>query len=97
MQADVCENLEQVRQQIDIINSALLALLAKRQQYVERAAQLKTDISQVPAPNRRAQIIEKITKEALQLGLDPDVATKTFNTMIDAFITFEQKKHQEVY
>lgn len=91
MQADECQNLADVRYQIDLINNSILVLLAKRQKYVERAAQLKKDISEAPAPARRAQIIEKITQEAAQLGLDTNVATAVFNSMIDAFIALEQK------
>ncbi len=95
MTADQCSNMNDVRQEIDKINSELLKLLATRQTYVERAAELKTNIADIPAPHRRAEIIESIQIQAKDFGLDTHVATTIFNSMIDAFIDLEIQKHIE--
>ena len=97
MQAHECTTLAQARTEIDRLNSAILQLLAQRQQYVARVAALKTDVSEVPAPERRAAILQQVAQEATDLGMSPDVALAVFNTMIDAFIAWETKQFKDLH
>lgn len=87
-----CTDMAQVRTEIDALNSQILQLLAQRQQYVERAATLKTDTNEIAAPNRQAQIMANIRSEAEQLGMSTEVAEAVFASMIAAFIKHEQSK-----
>ena len=61
---------------IDNIDRQLLRLLAQRQILVEKAGRLKPkgDKVAVQASDRVAQVIANRRKEALELGLSPDVA-----------------------
>ena len=97
MQAHECTTLAQARTEIDRLNSAILQLLAQRQQYVARVAALKTDVSEVPAPERRAAILQQVAQEATDLGMSPDVALAVFNAMIDAFIAWETKQFKDLH
>ena len=74
MQAHECQTLAQARTEIDRLNSEILVLLAQRQHYVERVAALKTDISEVPAPERRAAVLCQVAQEASDLGMSSEVA-----------------------
>ena len=67
--------LSNVRSVIDDIDRELIRLLAQRQRLVEKAGQLKPkgDKVAVQASDRVAQVIANRRKEALELGLSPDV------------------------
>ena len=67
--------LSNVRSVIDDIDRELIRLLAQRQILVEKAGRLKPkgDTVAVQASDRVAQVIANRRKEALELGLSPDV------------------------
>ncbi|UOO88137.1 chorismate mutase [Vitreoscilla massiliensis] len=96
MQAQECQTLAQVRDEIDQLNSGILQLLAQRQHYVARAAELKTDVSAVLAPERRAAILQQVAQEAAALGMSSEVAVAVFTAMIDAFIAWETKQFKDL-
>ena len=96
MQAHECQTLAQARTEIDRLNSEILVLLAQRQHYVEQVAALKTDISEVPAPERRAAVLRQVAQEASDLGMSSEVAVAVFDAMIEAFIDLETKQFKDL-
>jgi len=86
--------LSDIRSDIDNIDSQLIRLLAQRQILVEKAGRLKPkgDKVAVQASDRVAQVI---AKEALELGLSPDVAESVWRSMIQAFIALEENVNKE--
>ena len=89
--------LNDIRSDIDNIDSQLIRLLAQRQILVEKAGRLKAkgDKSAVRVNDRVAQVIANRRKEALELGLSPDVAESVWRSMIQAFIALEEKVNKE--
>ena len=89
--------LNDIRSDIDNIDSQLIRLLAQRQRLVEKAGRLKLkgDKDAVEASDRVAQVIANRRKEALELGLSPDVAESVWWSMIQAFIALEEKVNKE--
>ena len=89
--------LSNVRRVIDDIDRELIRLLAQRQRLVEKAGRLKLkgDKDAVEASDRVAQVIANRRKEALELGLSPDVAEGVWRSMIKAFIALEEKVNKE--
>jgi isochorismate pyruvate lyase len=85
-----CESLAQVRENIDRIDHALIALLAERAKYVAEAGRFKKDPAAVSAPARVEAIIARVKADAESQGLDPTVAEKTFRAMIVAFEDYER-------
>ena len=85
--------LSYVRRVIDDIDRELIRLLAQRQRLVEQAGRLKPkgDKATVKASNRVAQVIANRRKQALELGLSPDVGESVQRSMIQAFIALEDK------
>lgn len=85
--------LSNVRRVIDDIDRELIRLLAQRQRLVEKAGRLKPkgDKATVQASNRVAQVIANRRKEALELGLSPDVAEGVWRSMIKAFMLWKRK------
>lgn len=89
--------LSNIRIEIDHVDRELIRLLAQRQRLVEKAGRLKPkgDKSAVRANDRVAQVIANRRKEALELGLSPDVAESVWRSMIKAFIALEEKVNKE--
>ena len=89
--------LSDIRIDIDNIDRQLLRLLAQRQILVEKAGRLKPkgDKATVQASNRVAQVIANRRKQALELGLSPDVVESVWQSMIQAFIALEDKVNKE--
>jgi len=87
------ENLAEVRSAIDQIDQLIVGLLAQRGQCVKAAAGFKSQASEVPAPQRVAQVLAQVERQAQLQGADPTVVTAVYRTMIDGFIRLEQAQH----
>lgn len=85
--------LSNIRSAIDNIDRELIRLLAQRQRLVEKAGRLKLkgDKDAVEASDHVAQVIANRRKEALELGLSPDVAEGVWRSMIKAFMLWKRK------
>ncbi len=82
-------SLEEVRDNIDRLDRAIIALMAERGRFVEQAARFKTSRSDVEAPKRVEQVIAKVRGLAVEAGLEPQVAEAAYRAMIGAFIEVE--------
>jgi isochorismate pyruvate lyase len=88
-----CADLGQVRQEIDRIDAALVALIAERFGYVERAWQIKLEAKQeASVPWRNQQVIDKIRARAAEVGVSPDLCEALWRQMIGWFIQYEEEK-----
>ena len=85
-----CTTLTQVRDNIDRIDHAIVALMAERGKYVAEAGRFKPDPAAVSAPARVDAIIVKVRADAEAQGLDPTVAERTYRAMIAAFEDYER-------
>ncbi len=85
-----CTTLAQVRDNIDRIDHAIVALMAERGKYVAEAGRFKRDPAAVSAPARVDAIIAKARADAEAQGLDPTVAERTYRAMIAAFEDYER-------
>ena len=85
-----CSTLTQVRDNIDRIDHAIVALMAERGKYVAEAGRFKADPAAVSAPARVDAIIAKVRADAEAHGLDPTVAERTYRAMIAAFEDYER-------
>lgn len=90
------DSLDSARAAIDELDTQLVALLARRQGFVERAGELKRGQTSdaVRAPARRQAVIDARRVAAQKAGLQPDVAEAVWNAMIDAFIQYELAVHR---
>ncbi|MBW8707655.1 MAG: chorismate mutase [Alphaproteobacteria bacterium] len=87
--AQSCGSMAELRAAIDVLDARLVALLAVRQAYIERAAQLKTGREQVRDPARIEDVVTKVLAEGRKAGLSPDIAEPVWRTLIDASIRHE--------
>lgn len=86
-------SLAEVRAAINALDDQLVALLATRQRHVQAAATYKTDETAVHAPDRRAQVMNRMHQRALAEGVDPEVVQRIWTAMIDGFIELELREH----
>ncbi len=83
--------MEDIRAEIDSIDSQIVALIGERAGYVEAATQFKTDQNAVKAPDRVKRILEKRRQWATEANIDPDIIERIFSTLVDYFINKEMK------
>ncbi|MDH0747634.1 chorismate mutase [Pseudomonas sp. GD03842] len=91
-----CTSIDEVRRNIDRIDHDVVALLAKRADFVTQAAAFKKNSDDVRAPARVEQVISKVRSIAEDCGASPDIVEKVYRTMIAAFIEEELKTHSDL-
>jgi isochorismate pyruvate lyase len=84
-----CPDLARLRAAIDELDGRLVRLLALRQAYVERAAQLKTDRGTIRDEARIEEVIGKVLGEARAAGLSPAIAEAVWRVLIERSIAHE--------
>ena len=88
-----CATLADVRVEIDRCDRALVALIAERFGYVERAWQIKLQHGQeANVPWRNQQVIDRVRQQATAEGISPDLCEALWRQMIGWFIQYEEEK-----
>jgi isochorismate pyruvate lyase len=88
-----CANMPEVRTEIDRVDAALVALIAERFGYVERAWQIKLgEKAAANVPWRNQQVIDKVRAIATEKGVPPDLCEALWRQMIGWFIQYEEEK-----
>ena len=87
--ARACISMAELRVAIDTLDARLVALLAVRQAYIERAAELKTGRDQVRDAARIEDVVAKVIAEGRKAGLSPTIAEPVWRTLIEASIAHE--------
>jgi len=90
----LAQNLAQVRECIDAIDTQIVSLLAERGRYVKDAARFKRDTFQVSAPQRQQEVIDKVLRLAEEKGAYPEVIETCYRALIAGFIAREQQDHE---
>ena len=84
-----CADMPALRTQIDRLDRALVALMAERQGYIERAAEIKTDRAVVHDDARIEDVVTKVLAEAKRAGLSAAIAEPVWRTLIARSIAHE--------
>jgi isochorismate pyruvate lyase len=87
-----CASMAELRVAIDALDARLVALLAVRQAYIERAAVLKQDRAAVRDPARIEDVVTKVLTEARRAGLSESIAEPVWRTLIEQSIRHEFAK-----
>jgi len=86
---DACASMTELRTAIDRLDSQLVAMLALRQRYIERAAVLKQNRDAVRDEARIEEVVRHVIAEGRQMGLSPAIAERVWRTLIEASIAHE--------
>ncbi len=84
-----CRTMADVRAEIDRLDRALVKLLAERQTFIERAAEIKTDRNVVHDQARIDDVVAKVLASAKREGLSADIAEPVWRTLVDRCIAHE--------
>ena len=87
-----CGSMAELRDAIDGLDARLVALLARRQAYIERAAVLKKDRDAVRDPARIEDVVRKVLAQAKAQGLSPAIAEPVWRLLIERSIAHEFEK-----
>ena len=84
-----CTTMAEVRQGVDALDRALVALLAERQRYMDAAARIKQDRAAVRDNARVEDVVEKVKAAAREAGLSEAIAEPVWRTLVDRCIAYE--------
>lgn len=90
-----CENLEQVRENIDRIDNEIIKLIAERGTYVVQASAFKKDEEGVKDTGRVEKVISKVRAKAEEYGANPDMVEALYREMISRFVSMEMREFNE--
>ncbi len=79
----------ELRGEIDRLDRILVSLLAERQTYIERAAEIKTARTAVHDQARIDDVIAKVLVAAREAGLSPAIAEPVWRVLVDRCIAHE--------
>jgi isochorismate pyruvate lyase len=81
-----CQNIEEVRQEIDEIDEAIIGLIGKRFAFIQEIVKFKSNSDDVYAKNRFQTVINHRRELAALHNLDPDVIENIYRIMMSYFI-----------
>lgn len=86
------DEMADVRRVIDELDDELVALLAKRQRQIERAAKVKPALG-IPArvPDRVDEVLARVLGAARREGLSVEVAMNLWTAVIEWSIQYEER------
>lgn len=87
-----CRTMAELRREIDRLDRALVAMIAQRQRYIERAAVIKTERSRVRDEDRIADVVAKVLAEAKRVGLSAAIAEPVWRELMERSIAHEFEK-----
>jgi isochorismate pyruvate lyase len=86
---EACSSMAEVRQGVDALDRALVALLAERQRYMDAAARIKPSRSVVHDEARIEDVVAKVKAAASMAGLSHAIAEPVWRLLIDRCIAHE--------
>ncbi|MBA4793811.1 chorismate mutase [Phenylobacterium sp.] len=84
-----CTTMAEVRQGVDALDRALVALLVRRQGFMDAAARIKPHRGVVRDEARIEDVVAKVRAAAREAGLSEAIAEPVWRTLIDRCIAYE--------
>ena len=81
--------MAEVREGVDALDRALVALMAERQRYMDAAARIKPSRDVVHDDWRIEDVVSKVLAAAREQGLSPDIAEPVWRKLIERCIAHE--------
>lgn len=86
-----CENMADIRTEIDEIDRQVIQLIGRRFEYVKTASKFKTSEMSVKAPERFKAMLLQRREWAIEEDLNPDAIEKMYFDLVNHFIEEELK------
>ncbi len=87
-----CQNMDDIRFEIDTIDKELISLISKRAGYVNKAAEFKKSETDVKAPQRVEKMLAQRKIWAEEKNINPSFIEKLFSDMVSYFINKEMQE-----
>ena len=84
-----CNSLEEVRSEIDNIDTQIVELIAKRNDYIKQAASFKESVEEVKSEERIDYIMQRVRQKAIELNMNPNMIEELFKIMINEMVEIE--------
>lgn len=84
-----CNSLEEVRTEINTLDSKLVELISERSHLIRQAAAFKNSVEEVKAEDRIEFIKARVRHQAIELGVNPNMISELFTTMINEMVETE--------
>ena len=84
-----CNSLQEVRDEIDKIDTLLVDLISERSHLIRQAAAFKNSVDEVKAVDRIDDIMQRVRKRAIELNINPNMISDLFTIMIDDMVETE--------
>ena len=84
-----CNSLEEVRTEIDKIDTKLVDLISERSHLIRQAAAFKESVEEVKAEDRINFIMQRVRHHAIEQGISPNMISDLFTIMIDEMVEME--------
>ncbi len=84
-----CTTLEEVRVEIDLLDSKLVDLISERSHLIRQAASFKNSVDEVKAEDRIEFILQRVRHHAIEKEVSPNMISELFTIMIDEMVETE--------
>jgi isochorismate pyruvate lyase len=96
VEPDACTTMTQVRAAVDEIDRRIIGLIAERFRYMDAAARIKTERSQVRDDWRKADVLAKVDSAAAETGIDRALAARFYEDLIEFSIAHETSEWERL-
>ena len=84
-----CNSLQEVRDEIDLVDTQLVELISQRSHLIRQAAGFKNSVDEVKAEDRIDEIMQRVRKKGIELNINPNMLSQLFKIMIDEMVETE--------
>ena len=84
-----CNSLEEVRTEIDALDTRLVDLISERSHLIRQAAGFKQSVDEVKAQDRIDFILQRVRHHAIEKGVSPNMISELFEIMINEMVETE--------
>jgi isochorismate pyruvate lyase len=84
-----CNTLEDVRTEIDELDTKLVDLISERSHLIRQAAGFKQSVEEVKAQDRIDFILQRVRHHAIEKGVSPNMISELFEIMINEMVETE--------
>ena len=86
---EACENIQDIRDAIDMIDQEIIQLHASRDAYVREIVKFKSGEKGIVAQKRKEHVLQQRKAWAAEKGLDPELFEKLFGLVIEKNIQIQ--------
>jgi isochorismate pyruvate lyase len=91
-----CSSLDEIRAGMDQVDREIVALIARRVEYVKCAAKFKTSSAAVADPDRMAKVLRTRREWAEAAGLDGETVERLYRDLVAYCVGEEHKQFEKM-